>query len=397
MAREGKHTEVFSVWQQAAQAGDDGMRRLVERVVQEVLETEITRFLEAEPYERTRERRRYRNGYKPRLLKTRVGTLELLVPKDREGQFQTELFERYQRSEKALLLAIMQMYLEGVSTRKVRAITEALCGLEISKSQVSELAQGLDDEIQAWRARRLTQRYPYLVVDARHERIRRGGEVVTQGVLLVVGISEEGYREILGVRIADSENEARWGQVLAELKERGLAGVRYVVSDDYGGLVKALRRYFQGALWQRCQVHFVRNVLTQVSVKDRREVLRLLKAVTEARNLTLARQALAQAAAALPPKYTGLAEFLEQHGEEILTVHQLPEAHWRHLRSTNLLERLSQEIKRRTRVVRIFPDEASCLRLVCALAIETNAEWLERVYLRVEETNVSEEVTVEVA
>ena len=155
MARPAKHTDVFSVWQQAAQEGDDGMRRLVERVVQEVLESEITRFLQAEPYERTQERRGYRNGYKPRLLKTRVGTIELLVPKDRDGQFQTELFARYQRSEKALLLAIMQMYLEGVSTRKVRAITEELCGLEISKSQVSALSQQLDEEIQRWRERPL--------------------------------------------------------------------------------------------------------------------------------------------------------------------------------------------------------------------------------------------------
>jgi transposase-like protein len=202
------------------------MRRLVERVVQEVLETESTRFLEAEPYERTRERRGYRHGYKPRLLKTRVGTLELLVPKDREGQFQTELFERYQRSEKALLLAILQMYWEGVSTRKVRAITEELCGLEISKSQVSALSQQLDEEIQRWRERPLERSYPYLVVDACYEKVRRGGQVVSQGVLLVVGISPEGYREILGVWVADSENETSWSEVFAELSRRGLQGVR---------------------------------------------------------------------------------------------------------------------------------------------------------------------------
>jgi len=397
MAREGKHTDVFSVWQQAAQEGDDGMRRLVERVVQEVLETEISRFLQAEPYERTRERRGYRNGYKPRLLKTRVGTIELLLPKDREGQFQTELFERYQRSEKALLLAIMQMYLEGVSTRKVRAITEELCGLEISKSQVSALSQQLDEEIQRWRERPLERSYPYLVVDARYEKVRQGGQVVSQGVLLVVGISPEGYREILGVWVADSENETSWSEVFAALSRRGLEGVRYVVSDDHQGLRKAVERHFQGAIWQRCQVHLIRNVLSRVSRKDRGAVLEQLRSITEAPTREAARGALAGAVTALEKQHRKLAMLLEEQGEEILAVYQLPPEHRRRVRSTNLLERLSQEIKRRTRVIRIFPNEAACLRLISALAMETNLEWMERVYLKMDETTVREEEMVEVA
>jgi transposase-like protein len=397
MARQAKHTDVFSVWQQAAQEGDDGMRRLVERVVQEVLETEITRFLEAEPYERTRERRGYRNGYKPRLLKTRVGTLELLVPKDREGQFQTELFERYQRSEKALLLAILQMYLEGVSTRKVRAITEELCGLEISKSQVSALSQQLDEEIQRWRERPLERSYPYLVVDARYEKVRRGGQVVSQGVLLVVGISPEGYREILGVWVADSENETSWSEVFAELSRRGLEGVRYVVSDDHQGLRRALERHFQGALWQRCQVHLIRNVLNLASRKDRGAVWEQLRSITEAPTLEAAREALGRAVAVLEKKHPKVAAFLEDQGEETLAVYELPSEHRRRMRSTNLLERLNQEIKRRTRVIRIFPNEDACLRLISALAMETNLEWMERVYLKMDETTVSEEERVEVA
>jgi len=389
--------DLLAVWQGAQEEGDDGLRRLVERVVQQVLEAEIGQFLRAAPYERTAERRGYRNGYKPRLLKTRVGTLELVVPKDREGQFQTELFERYQRSEKALLLAIVQMYVEGVSTRKVRQITEALCGLEISKSQVSSLGKNLDEEIQAWNRRRLTQAYPYLVIDARYEKIRRRGEVITQGVLLVVGISQEGYREVLGVWLADSENETSWAEVFVELKERGLAGVRFVVSDDHRGLVKAIARYFQEVVWQRCQVHFVRNVLHAVSLKDRREVLELLKEITLARSPVRARQALEAAAHLLRAKYPRVAKLLEEQGEEILAVYQLPPAHRKRLRSTNLLERFSQEIKRRTRVVRIFPDEAACLRLVCALAMEANAEWMERLYLKMGETSVVEGVTAEVA
>lgn len=196
-----------------------------------------------------------------------MGTIELRVPKDREGQFQTELFERYQRSEKALLLAIAQMYVEGVSTRKVRQITEALCGLEISKSQVSSLPKNLDEEVEAWRPRRLTKASPCLVIDAPYEKIRRGGEVIPQGVLLVVGLIQDGYREVLGVWLADSENETSGAEVFAELKERGLEGVRFVVADDHRGLVEAIARYFQGAVWQRCQVRFVRNVLHAVSLR----------------------------------------------------------------------------------------------------------------------------------
>jgi putative transposase len=205
MARKSNDSELKQTWQAAAASGDDGMRALVQRVVQQVLEAEMTSFLAAESYERTPGRRGYRNGYKPRLLKTRVGELELLVPKDRDGEFQTELFERYQRSEKALVLAIMQMYVEGVSTRKVRDITEVLCGLEIGKSQVSALAQKLDEEIQQWRERSIENSYPYLMIDARYEKVRRGGEVMSQGVLIVVGVSAEGLREVLGVWVADSE------------------------------------------------------------------------------------------------------------------------------------------------------------------------------------------------
>lgn len=194
-------------------------------------------------------------------LVERVGELELMVPKDRDGEFQTELFDRYQGSERALVLAMQEMYVEGVSTRKVTAITEALCGLEISKSQVSALAGRLDAEIAEWRGRRLAKSYPYLVVDARYEKVRRCGAIVSQGVLIVVGIEIDGYREVLGVWVFDSESEASWGAVFSELKERGLCGVSYVVSDDHQGMVGAIERHFQGVAWQRCQVHFLRNAL----------------------------------------------------------------------------------------------------------------------------------------
>ncbi len=385
MARKSNDSELREVWQGAAAAGDDGMRRLVERVVQQVLEAEMTAFVGADSYERTGERRGYRNGYKPRTLKTRVGELELMVPKDRDGQFQSELFERYGRSEKALVLAITQMYVEGVSTRKVRDITEALCGLEISKSQVSALAQKLDTEVEGWRERPIEKRYPYLMIDARYERIRRGGQVVSQGVLLAVGVSTEGYREVLGVWIADSESEASWGKVFSDLSRRGLRGVAYVVSDDHGGMVRAINRHFQGVLWQRCQVHFLRNLLNHTAARDKAAMLAQLKTVTEAPTLAAARKAVGEAAEALGPRTPKVAVLLENSAEEILAVYQLPERHRKRMRSTNMLERVNQEIKRRTRVIRIFPNEQACLRLVSTLMIELNQDWMERIYLSMEE------------
>ena len=379
MARKRQGMGIVEGWQGLGE--EDFLRGLVERVVQQVLEAEMTSFLGAGAYERSAERRGWRNGFKPRVLKSRVGKLELLVPKDREGQFQTELFERYQRSEKALVLSMLEMYIAGVSTRKVSAITERLCGLEVSRSQVSELAGKLDLELSAWRNRPLEKVYPYLVIDARYERVRRAGAVVSQGVLVVVGISEEGYREVLGAWIADSETEASWGQVFGELKQRGLRDVRYVVSDDHRGLVRAVGRHFQGAMWQRCQVHFLRNALSLCGARDKPLVVGLLKNITEAETRETAQEAMGQAAAELEKRVPKVARLLEEHGEEILAVYALPRAHRKKMRTTNLLERQNQELKRRTRVVRVFPHEQSCLRLVTALLTETNQEWMEQPYL----------------
>ncbi len=398
MARKSNDSEVREAWQEAAAAGDDGMRRMVERVVQQVLEAEMTSFLAADSYERTGERRGYRNGYKPRTLKTRVGELELMVPKDRDGQFQSELFERYQRSEKALVLAITQMYVEGVSTRKVRDITEMLCGLEISKSQVSALAQKLDSEVEQWRERPIDKAFPYLMIDARYEKVRRGGEVIGQGVLLAVGVSQDGYREVLGVWVADSESEASWGEVFSALSRRGLRGVRYVVSDDHQGMLRAIERHFQGVAWQRCQVHFVRNILNHTAAREKAAVLAQVKTITEAPTLVAARKALGEAVETLGRRSPRVAALLDRHGEEILAAYQLPEAHRKRMRSTNMLERVNQEIKRRTRVIRIFPNEQACVRLVSTLMMELNQDWMERLYLRMEEpTTASAEAEKKVA
>jgi len=377
-------TGILGILQASSGNGDDPLKALLRHTIQQVLEEELTAFLKAEPYTRTEERRGYRNGYKPRTLKTRVGRLELMVPKDRESRFQTELFEKYQRNEKALVLAIVEMYVQGVSTRKVKKITEELCGLEISKSQVSTLAKGLDKEVQKWRMRPLMKRYPYLVVDARGERIRRDGSIVPQSALIVVGIDNEGYREVLGVWCADSESEASWSTVFRELKERGLHGVSYVVSDDHTGLTKAIACQFQGAIWQRCQVHFIRNVLSKVPKKDRGRILAHLRDITGASSLESARNRLNEAVETLNASHPKAADLLDKHGEEMLAVYALPEHHRKRMRTTNMLERFNEEIKRRTRVIRIFPNEASCVRLVSALAMEENENWMERKYLNME-------------
>jgi putative transposase len=240
----------------------DFLRLIVERVVQAILEADAAQrapaaHLHAEPYERNAERRGYRNGYKPRML-TRVGTLTLQVPQDRDGTFSTQLFARYQRSEKALVLALMEMYVEGVSTRNVREITEVLCGTSFSKSLVSELAGQLDMELEAWRNRPLTETtYPYLSVDARYEHVRQDGRIASQGVLIVTGVRADGHREIRAVTVADTESTATYQHLFGELKARGMSGVQLVTSDAHKGLKAAIDRHFQGASWQRCQVTFL--------------------------------------------------------------------------------------------------------------------------------------------
>lgn len=352
------------------------LRLVVQNVLQRLLEAEITEHLQAEPYERTPTRKGYRNGYKPRQVKTRVGTLHLLIPQDRDGSFQTELFAKYQRSEKALVLSLMEMYLEGVSTRKVQEITETLCGTTFSKSTVSDLVQQLDEDLSAWRERPLEVAYPYLMVDARYEFVRVHHQVVSQGVLIVTGVREDGHREILSVAVADTESEATYQEVFRRLKERGLRGVQLITSDDHQGLKAAIRRHFQGVAWQRCQVHFTRNLLGRVGRKDRKRFAEDLRRVWGAPTLAWAHEAVVEVAQAWQRSHPTVARHLEQEIEPCLTCYTSPASHRLRIRSTNGLERLHQEIKRRTRVVRIFPNRASCLRLVTALCLEQSEEWV---------------------
>ena len=373
------------------------LRRVAERFCQYLLEEEMNNHLEALPYQRTDKRKGYRNGYKPRKLKTRVGTLELLVPQDREGRFQTQLFERYQRSEKALLSSLMEMYKNGVSTRKVKNITEELCGTNFSKSQISQLNKNLDEEIAAWRSRPLEKEYPYLIIDARYEKVRIGKRVISQGVLIVLGIDEDGRREILTVEVANTETEESYSRVFRDLKQRGLKGVRLVISDDHEGLRSAIDRYFQGAEWQRCQVHFLRNLLDLVPRKDKGKIAEEIKSIFNSPDIHLATLRVNELVEKYKDTYPKLSEKLEEEIEETLTCFHFPASHRRRIRTTNSLERLNEEIRRRTRVIRIFPNEASCLRLICALAIEKSEEWITgRRYLNMDELYEGENEIIKV-
>ena len=363
----------------------DFLKRIIESFCQKLLEEEITQLLQADKYQRTEKRCGYRNGYKPRKLKTRVGTLELFVPQDREGRFQTQLFARYQRSEKALLASLMQMYIEGVSTRKVKEITEKLCGTSFSRSHISELTKNLDEEITTWRNRPLEKKYPYLIVDALYEKVRTHHRVVSKGVLIIIGIGEDGYREILSVEIANTETRESWERVFRSLKRRGLRGVKLITSDDHEGLRQAVERYFQEATWQRCQFHFQRNLLDCVRKNDREKISYEVKSIFTGPDRYFASMRAKEVMERYESVYPKFVQKLEEGLEDALACFSFPQVHRKKIRTTNNLERFNEEIRRRTRVIRIFPDEKACLRLISALCIEQNEEWLTgRRYMKME-------------
>ncbi len=372
------------------------LQEVIQDFCQRFLEHEITTFLGAEPYARTENRTGYRNGHKGRTLKTRVGQNELLIPQDREGNFHTGLFERYQRNEKALVLALQESYIQGVSTRNVKQITEKLCGTSFSKSLVSRLCQDLDEQIEAWRHRSLPVAYRYLIIDAHYEYVRENGKVLSKGVLIVKGVNEAGYREILAVEMAYTESEATWSNLFERLKARGLHGVLNVTSDEHKGLVKGVKRHFQGATWQRCQTHFQRNVKDLVPRIKQAQLADGLREVFNAKDLKEARMRVVGLIQTYQHSYPDLAEKLDEEVEHTLTCFHFPKDHQKRIRTTNGLERFNEEINRRSRVVRIFPNDASCIRLIGALSMEQSEEWLTgRRYLNMsllEEMNPSEEL-----
>ena len=356
---------------------EDFLRVALQALLQAALEAEMTDAIGAEKGERTEARLAYRSGYYPRSWVTRVGTLELRVPQDRAGRFSTELFQRYQRSEKALVGTLAEMYVQGVSTRKVKAVTEALCGHSFSASAISAINKSLDEALRAFAERRLTEAFPYLILDARYEKVREVGIILSQAVLVAVAVDGEGRRQVLGVDLANRESRTSWRDFLRGLKERGLFGVEFVVSDDHEGLKQAICEILPGAHWQRCYVHFLRNALDYLSRKLADDCLQELRWIYDRRELAEARRDIAAWLAKWQVKHSRLCDWVEENIEETLTYYRLPQQHHKQMKSTNMLERLNQELKRRTHVVRIFPNAESCLRLVRALAVETHENWLE--------------------
>jgi len=370
--------------------GFDGMSRALQVLLDEAMKLERGAWLGAGPYERSPDRRAYANGFKPKRIKSRLGELELAIPKVRdvpEGiePFYPKALERGERSERALKLAVAEMYVQGVSTRKVTQITRELCGLDVSSTQVSRVAKLLDDELEAWRTRPL-EAFAYLQLDARYEKVRHGGRVVSCALLVAVGIDPQGRRTILGLSVSLSEAEVHWRDFLRSLQARGLHGLAMITSDDHAGLKAALAATFPGVEWQRCQFHLQRNAQAHVPRLDQREqVARDIRSILNAPDRSEADRLLRKTAEAWRPTAPGLAEWIEANVPEGLAVFNLPVHHRRRMRTTNLLERINREIKRRTRVAGLFPNEASLLRLASAILAEVSEEWeTGRIYIRMD-------------
>lgn len=355
---------------------ESGVNSLLESVLNQVLKAQVTEQINAEHYQRTEDRKAYRNGSYPHQLTTRVGTITLHVPRLRDGKFSTEMFCRYQRSEQAFVLALLEMVINGVSTRKVSLITEELCGVELSKSTVSELCKRLDPIVIAWNSRPLSDtRFSFLLVDALYLKVREEGRVRSRGVMIAIGINDAGYREVLGLMLGDTESEESWTEFFLSLKNRGLRGMEILVSDNHSGLVKAVKKQFQGVTWQRCQTHFMRNVLGAAPKHKRDEIYQKVRSILDATDIQTARYLLQQFTAAYADKLPKVASIVEQGFDDITAVLSLPEKYRRRLRTTNSVERLNEEVRRRERVIRIFPNRESVIRLIGALLMELDEKW----------------------
>ena len=365
------------------EAGFDGMGEAFRVLLNEAMNLERQKYLGAGPYERSDDRKDYANGYKPKTIKTRVGELELSVPQVRGGGFYPSSIEKGQRSERALKLSLSEMYLQGVSTRKVATITEQLCGFDVSSGQVSRATGESDSILDGWRNRPIGA-YPYLFLDAEYQKIRQGGSVIDAAVLIAIGIDETGKREVLGTFIGLSEAEVHWRQFLKGLQDRGLHGVRLLISDDHSGLKAARMTVFPSIPWQRCQFHLQQNAQHYVPRQHMQEevgddIRTIFNAPSEAESRRLLGIFIEKYKTSAPK----LVEWAEENLIEGMTVFQFPQNHWQRIRTTNMVERLHREVRRRTRVVSIFPNEKSCLRLISAVLMETSEDWLSgRVYLK---------------
>lgn len=355
--------------------GFDGLCEAVQILMNTAMVAERNEYLGAAPYERSASREGHANGYKDKTVKTRLGEVALKVPQTRDSGFYPQSLERGLRSERALLLAVAEMYVQGVSTRRVKRIVEELCGMDLSSTQVSRAAAQLDELLEAWRTRTLN-RYRYILLDARYEKVRHGGQVIDVAVLIACGIDPEGRRDVLGCSVSLSEAEVHWRSFLSSLKDRGLSGVEFVVSDAHEGLAAARKAVYPSVPWQRCQFHLQQNAGQYVPVVALRETVAAdIRAIFNAPDLEQANHLLEKFLDRYRQKAPRLAEWAETALPQGFTVFSLPATHRRRLRTTNLLERLNEEIRRRTKVARLFPNEASCLRLVTAIVMEIAEDW----------------------
>jgi len=368
--------------QQVSEQGLDVLPDLIRTIINAAMQAERQHYLNAAPYQRTPEREAHANGFKPKTMHTRVGKITFDVPQVREGGFYPEALEKGLRSERALTLALAEMYVQGVSTRKVKAITEQLCGIAVSSAQVSAAAALLDTELEKWRIRPLGE-YPYLFLDAYYEQVREDGQVRDLAVLTAVGVNLGGKREILGVSVSLSEHEVHWRAFLESLKTRGLGGIQLITSDDHLGLHMARQAVFGSIPWQRFQFHLQQNAQAYIPHKDMAaEVAEDIRTIFNAPDRSTADAYLARAVQKYLKTASRLAEWMAANIPEGLTVFAFPAVHRRLLRTTNGVDRLHREVRRRARVVSIFPNQASCLRLVSAIHAEISEEWLTgRIYL----------------
>jgi len=388
MARRREYTVSEALLSKLVGEGLKFLPELVRILVNLAMQLEREEYVRAKPYERTSERRDYANGFKPKTVKTRLGPITFAIPQVRGGGFYPSALAKGMRSERALHLALAEMYVQGVSTRKVSEIVERLFGVEVSSAQVSKAAADMDEVLAQWRERPLTMAYVYLYLDARYEQVRVNGRVQDMAVLMAIGVREDGKREVLGVSVSFSEHEVHWRAFLQGLLKRGLRGVRLIISDDHAGLRAARKAVFGGIPWQRCQFHLQQNAQAYVPSKGmQKEVAARIRAIFQAPDRATAERYLAETIEAYQKRAPKLAAWMEANVPEGLTVFDFPRAHWRRIRTTNMVERLNREIRRRTRVVSIFPNEDSCLRLITALLMETSEAWVTgRVYLSITDT-----------
>lgn len=375
MTHQNNYTLSSTVIEECLSNGLEGMSDLLRICLNSVMQAEREKYLQAGEYERSETRQGYANGYKPKTVKTRVGEVTFAIPQVREGGYYPSALEKGLRSERALTMALAEMYVQGVSTRKVKAITEQLCGFEVSATQVSRATAQLDETLQEWRERPLGE-MQYLILDARYEKVRECGQIRDAAVLIATGIDPQGHRQVLGVSVSLSEQEVHWKHFLKSLKERGLTGVQLITSDDHAGLGAARRAVFGSIPWQRCQFHLQQNAGGYVPRQAMRlEVAADIRAIFNAPDRRTAEEYLQKAVQKYAVSAPKLSAWMEENLAEGLTVFDFPLEHRRFIRTTNGLERVNKEIRRRTRVVGVFPNEASCLRLVSATLVEISEEW----------------------